>query len=72
MNRASLWFNDEQAFQKLCSDAAAAATDEQSQKLAAHLVEASTTKGLQTFLTEQELQTICALVGIEMPKRIQA
>lgn len=67
--RARDWFADDLEFRQLCGDAQSQATGESSQDFAAEMVIKAKDRGLDTFLSQKQLEWLCKLADWDLPKR---
>lgn len=69
MTTARDWFADEYEFRQLCGDAQSQARGESSQEFAADMVIKAKEHGLNTYLSEKQLEWLCELAEWDMPER---
>jgi hypothetical protein len=69
VTQASEWFADEQEFHQLCGDAQSLARSESAQDFAAYMVVKAKLHGLNSYLTQPQLEWLCKLADWDVPKR---
>lgn len=69
MSKASDWFADEHEFRQLCGDAQSQSRDEVSQEFAAEMMVKARLHGLDTFVSQKQLEWLCKLADWEVPSR---
>lgn len=68
---ASDWFADELEFRQLCGDAQSQASSERAQEFAAEMVIRAKAHGLSAYLTVSQLEYLCKLADVNVPKRLK-
>lgn len=69
MSTAREWFADEHEFRQLCGDAQSQARSESAQDFSAQMVVKAKAHGLDTYLSEKQLEWLCKLADWDVPKR---
>lgn len=67
--KAATWFGTEQEFRQLCGDAQSQAIGESSQDFAAEMTIKAKQHGLETYLSQKQLEWLCKLADWDVPKR---
>lgn len=68
--KASTWFTDVAEFRQLCGDAQSLARGESAEEFAAQMMVRANAHGLDSYVTESQLQWLCRLADrAALPKR---
>lgn len=67
--KASNWFSDAHEFRQLCGDAQSQANGETSQDFAAEMMIKANQHGLETYLSDKQLNWLCKIADWDVPKR---
>lgn len=67
--KAKDWFDDAAEFRQLCGDAQSQALDESSQEFAAQMILAANQHGLETYLSQRQLEWLCKIADWDIPER---
>lgn len=71
-SRAKDWFENEHEFRQLCGDAQSQAKYENAQEFAAEMVVKAKEHGLETFLSQAQLDWLCKIADWDVPARVKA
>jgi len=70
MSTAKEWFETEAEFRQLCGDAQSQAYSESAQEFANEMVAKANLHGLNTYLTQRQLEYLCKLADCYIPGRL--
>lgn len=70
MSTAKNWFADEHEFRQFCGDAQSQAYSEHAQEFANDMVAKANLHGLDTYLTQRQLEYLCKLADCLVPARL--
>jgi hypothetical protein len=68
--RARDWFADAKEFRQLCGDAQSQAKGESSQDFAADMMIKANLHGLETYVSQKQIEWLCKLADWEVPRRL--
>jgi hypothetical protein len=69
--KASEWFTDPADLRRMCGDANSMANSEAAQDFAADMVIKANRHGLDMYLSLGQLEWLCKLADIDVPKRVK-
>jgi hypothetical protein len=69
---ASLWFADAYDFRRLCLDAQSKAYTEKAQDFARDMMLRANQHGLDAPITYPQLEWLCRIADVPVPKRVQS
>lgn len=69
--KAKLWFKDAREFRQLCGDAQSQAKSESAQDFAASMMIAANRHGLETYVSQAQIEWLCKLADWDIPKQVE-
>lgn len=69
--QAKLWFTDAYEFRRLCGDAQSKAYSEKAMDFTRDMMLKANKHGLDTYITYSQLEWLCKIADVMVPKRVQ-
>ncbi len=69
--KAADWYGTDYDFRQLCGDAQSQARSEGEQEFAAQMMLAANQHGLQTYISQKQINWLCRIADHDVPKFIQ-